>query len=259
MGETAMPSRNRGKQKQRLRDLSRISPTKEEQDALLTAITSEAPANTTAILGAVFVEHELEVSLRRRFGRNDDDTWADMLADNGPLSSFYAKIVMGYAFRIYDESTMENLHIVRAIRNAFAHSKKLIDFEHQLIVAELKKTTVPTKGKRTRVFKDIQAVRDGAKVSYVALCFTLAIMFLEKRVRASEANSRRWKQTFAKRYPYAAGLASVLSPSIPKGWPGLGMLSSLVNRSADPKHVTLAQSALKSLRSDSTNDGSKGT
>jgi hypothetical protein len=49
----------------------------------------------TAILGGVMVEHELEVLLRRRFLRNDDKVWKELIGDHGPMSSFSAKILMG--------------------------------------------------------------------------------------------------------------------------------------------------------------------
>ncbi len=237
-------SRNRGQPKLKLRDLSRLPPTKEEQDALLAAITSTTAPNATAILGAVFVEHELEVSLRRRFTRNDDDTWAAMLADNGPLSTFFAKIVTGYAFRLYDEPTMDNFHIVRNIRNAFAHSKKLISFDHELIVAELSKVNTP-KGRNKKHF---QSLKKGIepKAAYVALRFLLTIDLLTKRGRATAAQTRKLNRRTMQKYPYAAGLMKLLAPALPKGFGGLGPLSYPPPRSGDPK-ASIPAGALSGL------------
>ena len=142
-----MPSRNRGKPKPKLRDLSRHPPTEEEKQALVDAVVSENPI-ATAILGAVFVEHELEMTLRGRLSKNDDDTWLALTGDEGPLGTFSKKITAAYALGVCDDITRSNLNIVRAIRNAFAHAKKLIDFDNELIASELKK--VRFHGKKDR-------------------------------------------------------------------------------------------------------------
>jgi len=60
-----------------------------------------------------------------------------LIADNRLLNSFYSKIVIGYALGIYDKGMRSDLTIVRNIRNAFAHSKTLIQFDHPAVVAEL--------------------------------------------------------------------------------------------------------------------------
>ncbi len=184
-----MPSRNRGKPKPKLRDLSYIPPTAEEYDALRHAILT-APSITAAILGAAMVEYELETLLRSRFLRKDDGTWKELTTENGPLSSFYSKIIAGYAFRIYDEDTKVNLGIVRNIRNAFAHSKKLIDFNHDLIVDELKKA----KGSR-RFTKGygaaLQRSESRKENAYIFLCVTLTMQLARKKFRAARASTKR--------------------------------------------------------------------
>jgi hypothetical protein len=124
-------SRNRGKIKPKLRDLSNLVLTREEEEALATAAVHANPT-VTAIMGAVMVEHELEGLLRSRLSKKDDDTWSDLTLDNGPFGTFHKKINAAYALGIYDDTTKQNLNIVRNIRNAFAHSKKLIDFDHPL-------------------------------------------------------------------------------------------------------------------------------
>jgi DNA-binding MltR family transcriptional regulator len=131
-------SRNRGKPKPKLRDLGRIPPTDEEIKALRNAAQSADPI-VTAILGAVLVEHELDNHLRKRVAKKNDDVWSDMVSEAGPFSTFSRKIMAGHALGIFDEHTKDNLNIVRVIRNAFAHSKKLIDFNNPLVVAELGK------------------------------------------------------------------------------------------------------------------------
>lgn len=153
-----MPSRNRGKSKQKLRDLSRIPPTKEERKAVQQELIENESPIATAILGATIVEMELETELRTRFSRKDDDTWKDLTADGGPLGTFNQKIVAAYGFRILDDVLRDGMDTVRHIRNAFAHSKRLIDFNHELVTRELRLVTLP-KGKRSALYKQFLAVR----------------------------------------------------------------------------------------------------
>ena len=74
-----MPSRNRGKPKLKLRDLSRKWPTDEETAALVEHFASNSTPIVTAILGAALLEYELERMLRPRFRRQDEDTWKQMV------------------------------------------------------------------------------------------------------------------------------------------------------------------------------------
>jgi DNA-binding MltR family transcriptional regulator len=108
--------------KPNLRDLSRLPPEYDDLTALIKIFKEEHPV-AAAILGAGLVEHGLETLLRSRFKLQDDETWAMLTRDNGPLKSFYFKIAMGYALGIYDQRMHDDLNIVRNIRNAFAHSK----------------------------------------------------------------------------------------------------------------------------------------
>jgi len=46
-----------------------------------------------------------------------------------PLNTFHAKIVMGYSLGIYGKITRDDLHRIKRIRNAFAHSFRPITFD----------------------------------------------------------------------------------------------------------------------------------
>ena len=155
-------SRNRGKPT--IRHLSSIAPTSEERNKLLEMALLAQPI-TTAILGAVFVEHELEQIIRNRLPKIDSETWGTLLQDNGPLATFNQKVLMGMALRIYDKETTGNLKIISNIRNAFAHSKRLIAFEHELVEKEIRKVSVPKFQKRAH--REIRAMKYGAKGGYV--------------------------------------------------------------------------------------------
>src|SRR5262249_12368025 len=95
-----------------------------------------------------------------------------LVADNGPLNSFSSKIITGYALGIYDESMRNDLQIVRNIRNVFAHSKKLIQFDHPLIVKEL--------GKSSTNFAKAKVEPSRAAAAYAVLCCRLPAQLIHK-------------------------------------------------------------------------------
>jgi hypothetical protein len=208
-----MPSRNRGKLKLKLRDLSRFPPTKEERDALTDALAQETVHPiAAAIVGAVMIEHQLESMLQGRLPRKDDDTWETLITEDGPFRSFSTKIAMGYAFRMYDEKTRDALHIIRHIRNAFAHSKKLIEFDHPLIIAELQKAASLRGIKR---LLRIEPINTGARLAYVSICFQLSTRFFITESRRYRASSRWYKRKMAptaRQNPFAAALMPFLLP-----------------------------------------------
>ena len=55
----------------------------------------------------------------------------------GPLSTFSSKIVMARAIGIITIDIYEELEKIRHIRNEFAHSSKILDFESQEIAPKL--------------------------------------------------------------------------------------------------------------------------
>ena len=131
-----MASRNRGKPKKGLRHLSSEPASTEESNAVAAHFTEAQSPIVAAILGQSLIENELDAMLRDRLAVNDDTHWAELNSDNGPLFSFNSKIMLGRVLKLYTAELEHNLHIVRKIRNAFAHSKKLITFDNQLIVAD---------------------------------------------------------------------------------------------------------------------------
>jgi DNA-binding MltR family transcriptional regulator len=186
-------SRNRGKRKPKLRDLSLSALTTEEITVTRDALRNATDPIATAILGTAVVEYELDKLLRWRIPRNDDATWEDIVGDVGPLGTLSRKIKMGYALKLYDSTTMHNLDVIRTIRNGFAHTKKIIGFDHELVVAEIKKVRIPARGKKyiINMFTDIKNQTYSFKLSYSVLCSLLAYEMLEHRLKAALANLSR--------------------------------------------------------------------
>lgn len=230
-------TRNRGRPT--IREISYAKPTLEEKSQLPDAAVKGEPI-VTAILGAAMIELELETLLRQRFPRITDSTWATMVRENGPFSTFDQKITAAFAFRIFDEVTKENLKIVKNIRNAFAHAKKLIDFDHELVAAELEKIQVPNFSK---VFhRELQRKPAPPKIKYVLLCMVISTHLSRKYGTALSAKTKRLDRKVAK-YNAVSPLARALinSADFQNKSTGSVPLSSLPIQSGDPKNLTKLQ------------------
>ncbi len=85
-----------------------------------------------ATIGCELVQKALEVSILSRFGPLEDTERSRIFSyDNrGPLSDFSARIKIARALRLFGPKTAEDLETIRAIRNAFAHSIELLDFDN---------------------------------------------------------------------------------------------------------------------------------
>ena len=213
---------SKGARKSKLRDYSNITLTSEEKSALLKAATAlEQHSIVAAVLGHVIVEHELDALLRRRLTRKDDKTWERLTAENGPLRSFYAKIELAYGLGTVNDKVRNDLHIVRAVRNAFAHSRKILDFNDELIVAELGAANcMPRKWKKDLKAKPPQY----GKGYFAALCLRLVMALIKKVARAERRKLKRYM-------PYVSALAPFLTP-LPQepgslGAAGTGLLRQL--------------------------------
>jgi hypothetical protein len=207
-GDLSMASRNRGVRKQKLTDLIREAASPEESNAvvqeMMRGIDNTTPI-VTAILGQALLESELDSMLRSRLSRKDDDTWAKLSEPPGPLCSFNSKILLCHAFKFYDDDFAENLHIVRKIRNVFAHSRKLRNFDHPLIVDELKKVNLPS-GKRGKLYKSLKLVEgmDTPQGSFSILVLALSNDMVERTFRVAKISQRRRKKKAAQQYQMIA-------------------------------------------------------
>jgi hypothetical protein len=147
------------------------------------------------IIGACLIEYELDDLLRYCLRRNDDDTWKLVTGENGPFATFSGKILAGYAFDIYNYETVRNLTIVRRIRNAFAHSQRIVTFDHPLVAAEFGKIVVPSR-KNSRYARSLSEARDikyGGEISYVTLCTELSAMLLDRAIRITKRQQSYYK------------------------------------------------------------------
>lgn len=188
-----MASRNRGKTKPTIRSLSREHPTTEEAVALSNLLNPNGPDIVIAIVGQSIIEIQLEQMLRKKIPRKDEDTWVKLTDIGGSLDTFYSKIVMGYAFKLYDSTLENNLNIVRNIRNAFAHAKRPLTFEHELIRKELSKIQAEPKSRSPyqRSLREAKSSRTSPKLAYSVLCLSTSSQLIKFNIRTIKSQTRR--------------------------------------------------------------------
>jgi len=85
-----------------------------------------------AIVLASFIDNLLTYLLTALL-RQDRPTLKKMFTGLGPISTFSAKIELGYLIELYDRQYRNALHSIREIRNHFAHSSKLASFDNDEI------------------------------------------------------------------------------------------------------------------------------
>ncbi len=96
----------------------------------------------TAIVGGALVE-EILTRVLRTFLRPDEKLLDEAFKFSGPVGSFSAKINIGYLTGLYGELVRKDLHLVRKIRNEFAHqltatfrTQKVAEMAKNLFLAE---------------------------------------------------------------------------------------------------------------------------
>lgn len=180
------------KKKPNIHTVSRIQPTADEVDALRVAVNKDAPPLVVAILGVALVEYELERLLRTRFDRDDNETWEMLTGENGPLADFSAKIKVGYALRLYDHEILHSLEAIRRIRNAFAHTKRLLDFDDAAVREVFSKLELPSE--RSISYSVLERIKAGGgdnQLAYMVLCGFLQIRLLQRHNRILKARNHR--------------------------------------------------------------------
>src|SRR5450432_2296436 len=100
-----------------------------------------------------------------------------------------------------NKHTRDNLNIIRSVRNVFAHTKRIIDFNDEAIVLALKGTALPTQkySRRAKAIREVRRFKYGSQTAFIHLCFAVDIELLRRKTRgnaASGRNLRRLKSRF---------------------------------------------------------------
>lgn len=87
-----------------------------------------------AIFGAAILHDNLECLLReffRKDARSAKQVITPLFGAYAPLATFQARIDLAYALALIPRSTFDELHVVRKLRNEFAHESGPIDFDDE--------------------------------------------------------------------------------------------------------------------------------
>jgi len=92
---------------------------------------------TAAIMAGGYLEDFLAMSVKKLLV--DDAKIIDgFFTGMGPLSSFSAKIDMAYLLRLTDDQNRNRMHIIRRIRNDFAHDLSPLTFKSKRVADRCK-------------------------------------------------------------------------------------------------------------------------
>ncbi len=96
---------------------------------------------TTALMGAAYLEHALEFVLASKFRPLDKEEYARMFdgAQGGILGGFAAKIRISYAANLLAPKPYHALLLINDIRNVFAHSLHRVSFNNKHVKRDCEK------------------------------------------------------------------------------------------------------------------------
>src|SRR4051794_11019772 len=117
---------------QALRKLTRRDSTPDHHLAFVEQMKPDTNHRGACLLHAANVETALDAAIQQ-YLRLDEDS--KLLEDENFFSSFYRKIELGHALRIYGPRTKSNLKTMRHVRNAFAHAKIPLTFDTPEVAA----------------------------------------------------------------------------------------------------------------------------
>jgi DNA-binding MltR family transcriptional regulator len=120
------------KKRDPLKQISKHLPDRPEIDRILDGFRGGSDMSV-AITASAIVEARLEQLLTSRLKTTDQALINSLYQDRGPLSGFYAKTAMAEAMGVINPALARELHHLRDIRNAFAHSKVPLTFAHDAV------------------------------------------------------------------------------------------------------------------------------
>jgi len=85
------------------------------------------------LLSVSFLENQLELLLKKYLVNSNKTTINKVFENYGPLATFSSKIDMGFLLGLISKESFDDLNNIRKIRNEFAHSYGLIDFQNTKI------------------------------------------------------------------------------------------------------------------------------
>jgi DNA-binding MltR family transcriptional regulator len=127
-----------------------------------------------AVLGGAYLESRLEELLRSKFV-GPSKLVDDLLRRQGALSSFSAKISIAYAVGLISKQAAEDLHVVRDIRNHFAHEPSGTSFKEIKVEKWVRKFNI------LKIIKGIPM--SSSRLSFNLAVAALLLNSIETRIR----------------------------------------------------------------------------
>ena len=97
----------------------------------------------TAILAGAWIDHLLERKLAQFFSHGNADARAQLFGANGPFATFASKITAAFCAGWLDVDVHDDLHVIRKIRNRFAHQIHGLSMESPAIRSLIDSFRVP--------------------------------------------------------------------------------------------------------------------
>jgi DNA-binding MltR family transcriptional regulator len=116
-----------------MRDLAEILPRLDEVMEFRLSLNAETDRGC-ALMAAAYLDAELESLLRVHFVQNKTVA-DDLLGQNRPLGTFSSRIDLAYALGLIPTTSFRDLHLIRKIRNDFAHKAAPLSFEYDPMAA----------------------------------------------------------------------------------------------------------------------------
>lgn len=107
-----------------------------EVESMMDALRGESDM-TVAIMAGSFLELELERLISSRLRSKDPNLLGQLFLNRGPLSDFHSKILVAQAMGFITGPMANELHSLKAIRNAFAHARAPLRFDNDLVSKEI--------------------------------------------------------------------------------------------------------------------------
>ncbi len=104
-------------------------------DAVQTLLTTHAEAGIVLVVAGKLEDMIEKVLLTK--GREISNKHAKRIFGGmGPLSSFSGKIEIAYFFGLIDDASFNDLHLIKDIRNRFAHTTNFVFFSTEIITSK---------------------------------------------------------------------------------------------------------------------------
>ncbi len=102
-----------------------------------------SPLADTAIviISTTILEDWITIAIKTKMRSISNTVHERIFSGYGPLSTFSAKIDIGYALNLYDEKILRDLRALKDIRNTFAHTTMPHFFKSPHVVSDFQKLT----------------------------------------------------------------------------------------------------------------------